>query len=78
MGDGCHDVRLPAAHDGSFCTGQRTQRAQVVVLGMVIAKASLIVGFAFQLIFSLAKLIYYAVGWSYLRRATARRWLENT
>jgi hypothetical protein len=51
---------------------------QVVVMGAAIAKASLIVGFAFQVLFSVAKLIYYAVGWSYLRRATVRRWLENT
>jgi hypothetical protein len=51
---------------------------QVAVMGAAIAKASLVVGFAFQLILSVAKLVYYAVGWSYLRRATVRRWLENT
>lgn len=50
---------------------------QAAALGMVIAKAGIMVGLAFQLIFSLAKLIYYAVGWSYLRRPTASRWLEN-
>ena len=51
---------------------------QVVIMGTAVAKASLMVGFASQLVFSVAKLIYYAVGWSYLRRATVRRWLENT
>jgi hypothetical protein len=50
---------------------------QAAVLGTAIAKASIIAGLAFQLIFSLAKLTYYAVGWSYLRRPAAGQWLEN-
>jgi hypothetical protein len=50
---------------------------QAAAVGMVIAKASIMVGFAFQLVLSLAKLIYYGVGWSYLRRPPARNWLEN-
>jgi hypothetical protein len=51
---------------------------QSAAMGAVIAKASIIVGLAFSLTLSVAKLIYYAVGWSYLRRPTVRHWLENT
>jgi hypothetical protein len=50
---------------------------QAAFMGAAMAKAGIIAGFAFQLIFSVAKLSYYAVGWSYLRRPAARQWLEN-
>jgi hypothetical protein len=50
---------------------------QAAAIGAAIAKAGIIVGLAFNLIFSLAKLIYYAVGWSYLRRPAVGHWLEN-
>ncbi len=45
-------------------------------VGTMIAKASIILGIAFQLIFSAAKLFYYAIGWFYLRRWAVRHWLE--
>ena len=50
---------------------------EAAALGATIAKASIMVGLDFGLIFSLAKLIYYAVGWSYLRRPAVRQWLER-
>jgi hypothetical protein len=50
---------------------------QAAAMAAAIGKASIIAGVAFSLIFSAAKLIYYAVGWSYLRRPAAGQWLEN-
>jgi hypothetical protein len=46
-------------------------------MGTVIARAIIMVGFVFNLVLSLAKLIYYGVGWSCLRRPPARDWLES-
>ncbi len=50
---------------------------QAAAMATVIAKASIIAGLAFTLILSVAKLSYYTVGWSYLRRPAVRHWLEN-
>jgi hypothetical protein len=51
---------------------------QAAAMGSVFAKVGIIVGLAFGLILSLAKLTYYGVGWCYLRRPEVRRWLEST
>ena len=67
---------LPRMMETSMpANGPNAQPASAMVA--VIAKAAIMVGFAFNLILSLAKLIYYGVGWSYLRRSAARDWLEN-
>jgi hypothetical protein len=50
---------------------------QAAAMGAAIAKVGIIAGLAVNLIFSVAKLIYYAVGCSYLRRPDVRHWLEN-
>ena len=49
---------------------------EAAAVGMAIAKVGLYAGIAFQVIFSLAKLSYYLVGWLYLRRPAVREWLE--
>jgi hypothetical protein len=50
---------------------------QAAAMGAVLAKVGIIAGLAINLIFSVAKLVYYAVGCSYLRRPAVRQWLEN-
>ena len=50
---------------------------QAAAIGTAIAKVGILLGLGFQLIFTVAKLTYYAVGWCYLRRPSARHWLEN-
>jgi hypothetical protein len=59
--------------------GPNVPNAQdTAAMGTVVARAIIIVGFIFHLVLSLAKLIYYGVGWSWLRRPPARDWLEST
>jgi hypothetical protein len=50
---------------------------QAAAMGAIIGKASIIAGLVVNLVLSAAKLIYYAVGWSYLCRPPVRLWLEN-
>lgn len=45
---------------------------------VTIMRASMIVGLVVGLVLSLAKLLYYYVSWSYLRRPAVREWFERT
>jgi hypothetical protein len=50
---------------------------QAAAIAATAAKVGIVVGLAFTLIFSVAKLVYYAVGRSYFNRPAVRQWLQN-
>lgn len=50
---------------------------QAANMGQAVAKMSIIAGIAVQVIWTLAKLVYYGIGWSYLGRSHVRAWLER-
>ena len=53
------------------------QAQQAAAMASAVAKASVVAGIAFLVIFSVAKLSYYAIGWFYLRRPVVRHWFSG-